>query len=761
MPAERVQRIVIVGGGAAAWLAAATLARRLRPSFCAIRVIAPAPLKAGAFSEVALPTFHRLNSLLGINENDLIQKTRGTFRLGTRFADWGRLGDRYFHTYGPIGAKLDAVPFHHYWIKLRQSGDPTSIEDYSTATVAAKMRRFAPPAADRRSILSFYSYGYHFHAGLLAGYLREYALAHGVTCVDREVVGVQLRSEDGFVDALHLDDGSRMSADLYIDCTGVGGVLFKQALDSGYEDWSHWLPCDRAVGIACTSTGDLAPHSESTAQEYGWQWRIPLQHCTDSGYAYSSGFISDAAAAATLLSSTIGVGEATIPPIRLFNKALGIDEDEFLRETQGTIKLGIEFKNWSRLGHEYFHPFGVHGTSPEQVSLHQDWLKLRYVGDETSFEDYSLNTVAARLGRVSACGANDEALASVFAYAFHCDAGLYAEYLRRFALARGVVRIERKVVNVELRSEDGFIEALQLDDGQRIEADLFIDCSGFRGLLIEGALKTGYEDWTHWLPCDRAVAVPCESAGALTPFTRSTAREAGWQWRIPLQHRIGNGYVYCSRFISDEAAAATLLANLDGKAKAEPRFLRFTTGRRKKFWNKNCIALGLASGFLEPLESTSIHLIQSGITQLAAIFPDRGFDPCDAGEYNRLQIDEYERVRDFIILHYKATARDDAPLWKYCGNMHVPESLTYRINLFRSSGRVAFEDRELFVEPNWLSVFIGQGIWPRRYDPLADIIPVDSIGNQLLRLKALIRQTAEAMPTHAGFIAEHCRAQDA
>jgi tryptophan halogenase len=454
----------------------------------------------------------------------------------------------------------------------------------------------------------------------------------------------------------------------------------------------------------------------------------------------------------------IGVGEATIPPILLFNQALGIDEDEFLRKTRGTIKLGIEFKNWWKLGHEYFHPFGVHGTRLEQVSLHQDWLRLRCLGEEGSFADYSLNAVAARLGRIYVGGVHEESLAPVFAYAYHFDAGLYAEYLRGYALARGVVRMERKVVHVELRSEDGFIRALQLDDGQRLEADLFIDCSGFRGLLIEQALKTGYEDWTQWLPCDRAVAVPCESAGELTPFTRSTAREAGWQWRIPLQHRIGNGYVYCSRFISDDEAAATLLANLDGKPRAEPRFLRFTTGRRKKFWNKNCIALGLAGGFLEPLESTSIYLIQSGITQLAAIFPDRSFDPCDADEYNRLQMDEYDKVRDFIILHYKATVRDDSPLWRHCRNMEIPDALTYRINLFRSSGRVAFHDRELFVEPNWLSVFIGQGIWPRRYDPLANLWPIDSIRSQVQRQRALIRQTADAMPTHAAFIAEHCRA---
>jgi tryptophan 7-halogenase len=454
----------------------------------------------------------------------------------------------------------------------------------------------------------------------------------------------------------------------------------------------------------------------------------------------------------------IGVGEATIPPIRLFNQALGLDEGEFLRKTRGTIKLGIEFKNWSALGRDYFHPFGAHGLSLEQVSLHQDWLKLRHLGTRESFEEYSLNTVAARLGRVAPVTAGDDPLSPVFAYAFHFDAALYAEYLRAYAEARGVVRLERKVVDVQLRGEDGFIRALELDDGQRLEADLFIDCSGFRGLLIEGALKTGYEDWSGWLPCDRAVAVPCESAAALTPFTRSTARAAGWQWRIPLQHRIGNGYVYCSRYVSDDEAAATLMSNLDGAARAEPRFLRFTTGRRRKFWNKNCIALGLASGFLEPLESTSIHLIQSGITQLAAIFPDRSFDPHDAAEYNRLQIGEYDKVRDFIILHYHATTRDDTPLWRYCRSMDIPDTLKYRVDLFRHSGRVAFEAQELFVEPNWLSVFVGQGVWPRRYDPLADVVPFDAIKQEMQRLRALIRQTADAMPAHSAFIAENCRA---
>ena len=450
---------------------------------------------------------------------------------------------------------------------------------------------------------------------------------------------------------------------------------------------------------------------------------------------------------------TIGVGEATIPPIRLFNTALGIDEGEFLRRTRGTIKLGIEFRDWSRRGHEYFHPFGVHGTSLQQVALHQDWHRLQRAGGGGSFEDYSLNTVAARLGRIPPCGSGDGPLASVCAYAFHFDAGLYADYLREYAQSRGVLRVERKVVNVELRGEDGFIRALHLDDGQQIEADLFIDASGFRGLLIEQALHTGYEDWTHWLPCDRAVAVPCESAGELTPFTRSTARTAGWQWRIPLQHRIGNGYVYCSRHVSDDEAAATLLANLDGKALAEPRFLRFTTGRRKKFWHKNCIALGLAGGFLEPLESTSIHLIQKALTHLLNLFPDRAFAPAIADEFNRLASEEYERIRDFIILHYKATTREDAPLWSQCRYMDIPDTLAYKLRQFRNSGRVVKYSGDLFAAPSWIAVLMGQDIWPEHHDPLVEQRDTADVEANLRKVRAAIASAAEAAPRHEEYIA--------
>lgn len=455
---------------------------------------------------------------------------------------------------------------------------------------------------------------------------------------------------------------------------------------------------------------------------------------------------------------TVGVGEATIPPIKLFNQQLGIDENDFLKASQGSFKLGIEFVNWARSGHRYFHPFGQFGADFDRIPLHQYWLRAHAQGDETPLQEYSMAWVAASHNKFDRPARDPRLVQSTYDYAYHFDAGLYSRYLRGYSEQRGVQRHEGRIVDVFLDDESGHIDHVVLESGEKIAADFFIDCSGFRGLLIEGALETGYEDWTHWLPCDRALAVPCEHGGGFTPYTRSTAHEAGWQWRIPLQHRIGNGYVYCSRFISDDEAAAKLMSHLDGPPLGEPRPLRFITGRRKLFWNRNCVALGLAAGFMEPLESTSIHLVQSSIQRLLALFPDRDFDPLVIQEFNDLTIREYERVRDFLILHYHATERDDTELWRYCAAMEIPASLHYKMAHFRRYGRLITDGWELFQNPSWLAVHIGQFNWPQRYDPLVDERTNVDSERLLGGIRRVMNEVQQAMPTHRQYIERHCRA---
>ncbi len=459
--------------------------------------------------------------------------------------------------------------------------------------------------------------------------------------------------------------------------------------------------------------------------------------------------------------ATIGVGEATIPAVKKFNELLKLDEVEFMRTTQGTFKLGIQFIDWLRQGSSYIHGFGVIGQDWEWLRCHHYWLKLNQTGDAADFAGYSINTAAALANKFVRSQPNmPESPLSHIAHAFHFDAGLYARYLRRYSEERGVERNEGKIVDVKLRGEDGFIESVKLENGTVIAADLFIDCSGFRGLLIEQALKTGFDDWSHWLPCDRALAVPCARSEDFTPYTRSTARSAGWQWRIPLQHRTGNGHVFSSAFIEEAEAERVLLENLDGKQLAEPNRIRFTAGKRKKVWNKNCVSIGLASGFLEPLESTSLFLIQSAAIRLIRLFPTGGIDEADVAEFNRQTNFEYERIRDFIILHYKATEREDSPFWRYCKNMDVPDTLQRKMELFKANGRIFREDDELFSEESWIQVFIGQGVIPRGYDPLVDIKSKPQIVQFLGNIHNTIKKCVDVMPTHAEFVERYCKAEN-
>ena len=449
----------------------------------------------------------------------------------------------------------------------------------------------------------------------------------------------------------------------------------------------------------------------------------------------------------------VGVGEATVPPIRDFNIMIGLDEAEFMRETKATLKLAIVFQDWGQIGVRYTHPFGTFGPGLTLADFQQTWLALQSKGRAGALGDYSICWRAAEAGKAGTRDADFRSPRGGLFTAFHFDAGLYAKYLRRICEGRGVERVEGKVVGVVQRPEDGFVDSITLEDGRSLSADLFIDCTGFRGLLIEGALKAGYEDWSHWLPVNRAMAVPCAKVGPATPYTLSTAREAGWQWRIALQHRTGNGYVYCSDHLTDDDARETLLANLDGEPLAEPRALRFVTGRRKKYWDRNVVSLGLSSGFIEPLESTSIHLVQAGITRLLQHFPDRDFSPVNIAGYNRRLGREVELIRDFVILHYHASQRDDSPFWRQVAAMPIPDSLAERVEAFRDRAMLyQVGADEYFSQGSWLAVMYGQGIRPRSFNPLYAFQNEERAAAGLRNISDVLARTVEALPEHEAFL---------
>ena len=449
---------------------------------------------------------------------------------------------------------------------------------------------------------------------------------------------------------------------------------------------------------------------------------------------------------------TVGVGEATVPHIRFFNATLGIDEAEFMRATKATFKLGIEFRNWGRIGDSYIHPFGAFGVDIAGAPFLQAWLRARAEGYAPPFESISLPIAAARRDRFSRPDADPSSLYSTYSYAYQFDAGLYGQFLRRIAKAAGVTRLEGRITEVLRDGEGGDITAVRLESGAELRADLFIDCSGFRSLLLGQTMGVPFDSWAHWLPCDRAIAVPCESREGLTPYTRATAREAGWIWRIPLQHRVGNGHVYCSRFLDDDEAERVLLDQLEGSPIAAPNRLRFEAGKRRQQWSGNAVAIGLSAGFLEPLESTSIHLIQLAISRLLELLPSGPVDPGAQAEFNRSMDLEYERIRDFLILHYCATERDDTPFWDYCRTMDLPDSLAFKIELFRKRGVVVNLRHGMFLEPSWIAVYLGQRVTPGTYTPTADAISSDELRGQLAAMADACRQAADSLPSHGEFL---------
>lgn len=449
---------------------------------------------------------------------------------------------------------------------------------------------------------------------------------------------------------------------------------------------------------------------------------------------------------------TVGVGEATIPTLHIFHQLLGLKEQEVMAATNATFKLGIMFENWRDVGKDYLHSFGHLGKDCWAANFHHFWRKGLDMGINHEVGDYCREHLAAREHRFAVLPNHDRN------HAFHLDATLYARFLRKFAERHGVVRTEGKIQDVRLNADNGFIEALQLESGELVDGDLFIDCTGFRGLLIEQALHTGYHDWTHWLPCDRAIAVQTTAVANPLPYTRSIARESGWQWRIPLQNRVGNGLVYCSKYMDEEQARAQLLENVEGELLNDPRVIPFRTGTRRQHWNKNCVAIGLSSGFIEPLESTSIHLIQRSIIRLLQMFPAGGFSQADIDEFNRETYTELEYIRDFIVLHYHVTERQDTKFWRYCRNMPIPDSLAHRLDLFRETGRIFKKDADLFGESSWVQVMVGQGLMPEHYHPIVDLMGEEELKEFLGNIRRTVRQQVEKLPNHLEFVNHYCKA---
>ena len=449
---------------------------------------------------------------------------------------------------------------------------------------------------------------------------------------------------------------------------------------------------------------------------------------------------------------TIGVGESTIPPLVTYNRLLGINEAEFMRATQATFKLGILFDGWRDGTDRYFHSFGTTGKDHWSAGFQHYWLHGLTKGHTRPYDDYCMELVAAMRGKFAHLP--DEGMN----YAYQLDSGLYAKFLRAMAEKDGTTRVEGRIAHVELDPATGDIAALRLDGDRRVEGDLFLDCTGFRALLIEGALHAGFDDWTHWLPCDAAIAVQTENVRAPVPYTRAMAHDAGWQWRIPLQHRTGNGIVYCSRYLSKDDAQARLLGNVEGRVLTDPNVLRFVTGARRRQWHRNCVAIGLSGGFMEPLESTSIHLIQRAILRLIRMMPLRGVSPADVAEFNDQQHQDMLQIRDFLILHYKATSRDDSPFWRYVREMPVPDSLQQKIDLFRETARVFRRNEELFAENSWVQVMMGQGIAPQSHHPIAEKLSDDELTRLLRLLRDQVERTVSGLPDHAAYVAQYCGA---